>query len=157
MSRHLASITFAMLWLAPVAEAGTFSDELGRCFVSSTTADDRVALARWIFIAFSAHPGVAPISTVTDADIERSNTEIGALFMKLLLGSCHDQAKAALKYEGTVALQSSFSILGQVAGMELASSPQAQARMAGLAQHIDAAKIGELVKEPDAPPAAPAK
>jgi hypothetical protein len=109
-----------------------------------------VALARWIFFAFSAHPSVAPFSVVKASDIESANTEIGALFMKLLTDSCREKTKTALKFEGPAAIQLSFQTLGQVAGMELASNPDVQAKMSGFSKHIDEGKIKALTAEPDA-------
>ena len=140
----------SLLLLSHPVLAGPYTDDLSRCLVASTTQTDRVALARWIFIAFSAHPSVAPISAVKPADVESANAEIGSLFMKLLTDSCREKTKTALKFEGPAAIQFSFQALGQVAGMELASNPSVQARMSGFSKHIDESKIKELGTEPDA-------
>jgi hypothetical protein len=153
MTQRVALTLSGLLLLSHVAIAGPYTDDLSKCLVASTTPADRVALARWIFIAFSAHPSVAPISSVSAADIESANAEIGALFMKLLTVSCRDKAKAAFRYEGPAASQLSFQTLGQVAGMELATNPNVQARMSGMSKHIDAEKIKELTTEPDPKPA----
>ena len=133
---------------APAALAGPYTDDLSRCLVSSTTQADRVALARWIFIAFAAHPNVAPISAVKPADIDAANAEIGALFMKLLTDSCRDKAKIAFRYEGPSASQLSFQALGQVAGSELATNPGVQARMSGITKYLDADKLKSLSTDP---------
>jgi hypothetical protein len=143
-----ASMLIALTLSAQAAVAGPFSDDLGRCFVSSTSPEDRIALARWIFIAFSGHPAVAPLITVKPGDIESANAQVGDLFMRLLLTSCRDQAKKAIKFEGPTSLQSSFQTLGQVAGIELASTPEAQARMSGFAKHVDEVKLKALIEEP---------
>jgi len=72
------------------------------------------------------------------------------MLMKLLTESCRDKTKIAMKYEGPAAIQLSFQALGQVAGMELASSPEVQARMSGFAKHIDAERFKKLGSELDA-------
>src|SRR5476649_707011 len=136
------------LLFSAAACAGPYTDDLSKCLVAATTPDDRIALARWIFIAFSAHPSVAPISAVKPADVDSANAEIGDLFMKLLTNTCRERTKDALKYEGGAAIQLSFQTLGQVAGMELASNPLVQARMSGFSKHIDEAKLKELTAEP---------
>ena len=140
----------SLLLLSHTALAGPYTDDLSRCLVASTTQTDRVALARWIFIAFSAHPSVAPISAVKADDIESANAEVGSLFMKLLTDSCREKTKAALKFEGPAAIQLSFQTLGQVAGRELMANSSVQARMAGFSKHIDESKIKELTAEPEA-------
>jgi hypothetical protein len=153
MRLRTASRLFSLLLLSQAALAGPYTDDLAKCLVASTTQADRVALARWIFISFSAHPSVAPISSVKAADIESANAEVGDMFMKLLTASCREKAKIALRYEGSAAIQLSFQVLGQVAGMELASSPDVQARMSGFAKHVDEQKIKDMATEPDAKPA----
>ena len=147
MSRRFAcAITLAVL--APVtASAGPYTDDLSKCLVASTTVDDRLSLARWMFLSFAAHPSVAGIVTTKPADVDKANAEFGVLFMKLLTDSCREKTKAALSYEGPIAIQLSFQVLGQVAGMELARSPEVQARMSGVSKQIDAGKIKALVDE----------
>jgi hypothetical protein len=129
MRLRAVSALSILLFLSNAAFAGPYTDDLSKCLVASTTQADRVALARWIFISFAAHPSVAPISSVKPADIESANAEIGSLFMKLLTDSCREKTKMAIKYEGPAAIQFSFQTLGQVAGMELASNASVQARM----------------------------
>jgi hypothetical protein len=138
-----------LLATSHTAFAGPYTDDLSKCLVASTSQSDRVALARWIFISFSAHPGVAPISAVKPADVDAANAQAGQLFMKLLTESCRDKAKVAIRYEGTVAIQLSFQTLGQVAGVELASDPRVQARMSGMLKSLDENKIKSLAAESD--------
>jgi hypothetical protein len=150
MTLRATATLSCLLLFSHTALAGPYTDDLSRCLVASTTQDDRVALARWIFIAFAAHPTVAPISAVKPADIDSANAEIGTLFMKLLTDSCRDKAKTAIRYEGAAAIQLSFQALGQVAGTELASNSAVKARMSGISKFIDSDKIKELSAEPDA-------
>jgi len=150
MKSRAATALACLALLAPLAAAGPYTDDLSKCLVASTTPADRVALVRWIFIAFSAQPTVATMSAVKPADVDGANAEIGGLFMKLLTDSCREKAKLALRYEGPATIQLSFQVLGQVAGMELASSPEVQARMTGFSKHIDVEKLKELSGEPAA-------
>ncbi len=153
MNLRVAFAVSTLLMLSNAVSAGPYTDDLGKCLVASTTPSDRVALARWMFIGFAAHPSVAPISAVKPGDIDSANAEIGGLFMKLLTESCREKTKVALKFEGPAAIQLGFQTLGQVAGMELASSPSVQARLSGIKSHVDDDKIKQLIAEPlaDAP------
>ena len=63
------------------------------------------------------------------------------LLGNLLEERCFDQARAAITNEGPVALQSSFSILGQVAANELFSNPNVAAGLGSLAEYLDAATL----------------
>jgi hypothetical protein len=120
-TRYACALCIA-LSLSQLASAGPYTDDLAKRLVSSTTP----------------------------ADIDSSNAEIGDMFMRLLTDSCRDKARNALKYEGLAAIQLSLQLLGQVAGAELASNPEVQSRMAGMAKHIDEKKIKEMQSEPDA-------
>jgi uncharacterized protein YejL (UPF0352 family) len=130
------------------AGAGPYSAELGRCLVSGTTPEDRVALARWIFIAFSGHPALAPMLNLKPADIDDANRQVGQLVTRLLTTSCREQTRNVIKFEGSNAFQASFETLGQVAGGELAASPGAQERMAGVAKYFDQEKLAAAMKDP---------
>jgi hypothetical protein len=126
------------------AWGGVYADDLAKCLVSSTTEADRVSLARWIFMAFAAHPAVAPLTKATQADIDAVNAETGRLFMRLLTESCRAKSVDALRYEGANSMQQAFTVLGQVAGMELSANPAVQVRIGGLLNSIDKKKLEEL-------------
>ena len=144
----LCATAFAVIGLitSPVATAGPYADDLGKCLVASTTREDRVTLARWIFIAFAAHPSVARISSTKPSDVDSANAQVGSLFTKLLTESCSEKTKSALQNEGPSAIQLGFQVLGQVAGVELASSPEVQERMSGIIKFIDNRKLESLGK-----------
>jgi hypothetical protein len=69
----------AALLQGSAAVAGVFTDDLGRCLVNSTTKEDRVNLIRWLFVAASHHPAVKPIATVTSAQQEESDRQMGCV------------------------------------------------------------------------------
>jgi hypothetical protein len=133
------------------AAAGPFADDLGKCLVNSTTKDDRANLIRWLFVAASHHPAVKPITSVSPAQQEESDKQMGTLFMKLLTESCKSEAQKALQAEGAVTLQFAFEVLGKVAGQELFSSPEVTGNLKGLAKYIDSDKIKALTSTPPAP------
>jgi hypothetical protein len=128
------------------AHAGPYGDDMAKCLVESTTADDRVALVRWMFAAAAAHPAVASIATVTAEEREKLNISVAKLFTKLLTESCLEQSKKAIKYDGMATMQLSFQVLGQVAGQELFSNPEVAKATASLQTHIDSKRL-EMLKE----------
>lgn len=69
--------------------------------------------------------------------MDAANRQTGEMVMKILTESCPKQAEKAIQYEGASALETSFEVLGQVAGQELFSSPEVAAGMAGLVEYLD--------------------
>ncbi|HEX3397087.1 MAG TPA: hypothetical protein VHS76_10330 [Steroidobacteraceae bacterium] len=132
----------------PSAMAGVFADDLGKCLVNSTTKENRADLIRWLFVAAAHHPAVKPIASVSPAQQEESDKQMGTLFMKLLTESCKTEAQKALQAEGAVTIQTAFEVLGKVAGQELFSSPEVAGNLKGLAKYIDGDKIKALATAP---------
>lgn len=109
-----------------------YSDDLSRCLVESSTSADKLTLVKRMFTAMSLHPAVKSMSNVSDKQIDNSNKEVAALFVKLVTVACKEQTIKAIKYEGQSAIQSSFNLLGQVAAKELFSNSDVVAGMFGI-------------------------
>jgi hypothetical protein len=147
--KALSAITACMaVFYGSAAVAGVFADDLGKCLVNSTSKDDRANLIRWLFVAASHHPAVKPIASVTAAQQDESDKQMGTLFMKLLTESCKTEAQKALQTEGPGTMQFAFEVLGKVAGQELFSSPEVAGNLKGLAKYIDPEKIKALSSAP---------
>lgn len=138
------ALTLMALGAASPAMAGPYGDDLSKCLVDSTTAEDRVALVRWMFSAVSVHPAVESMATVAPDELEKSSAAVGALFMRLLTESCLEESKTAIKYEGPATLQLSFNVLGQVAGTEMFSNPEVATATAALEKYVDKDKLEHL-------------
>lgn len=126
------------------AIAGPYTDELGRCLVSSTTTEDRNALVRWMFAAASSHPAIKNFATVSPSQIDDANKVIAQLFTRLLTVSCKAKTQEAIKFEGKSAIEVSFNLLGQVAGREMFSDPRVGANIAGMEKYFDGKKLQQL-------------
>ncbi len=151
--RALSAVAACMaMFYGPAALGGAFADDLGKCLVNSTTKEDRANLIRWLFVAASHHPAVKPIATVTPAQQEESDKQMGTLVMKLLTESCKTESQKALQTEGAGTIQFAFEVLGRVAGQELFSSPEVAGNLKGLAKYIDPEKIKALSITPPAKP-----
>jgi hypothetical protein len=100
-----------------------------------------------MFAAASAHPAVKSISAVTPEQLDETNKNIGELFMRLTTESCREQTKNALSYEGILAIQGGFQVLGEVAGQEMFASPEVASGMAGLEKYIDNQAFESLMSE----------
>jgi hypothetical protein len=136
----------ALLAFGSPGHAGIYTDDLSRCLVDKTTTEDKTAFVQWIFVAMSQHPSVASMTKITAADVTHHNQVAGALVMKLLTETCVEHFKKAMKYEGAMALQTSFSVLGQAAAGELFAHPDVLKVMSGLDQYLDGEKLRALSK-----------
>ena len=139
----ISLVAGSLLLFSGAVNAGVYTDDLSRCLIESSTPEDKITLVKWMFTAMSLHPAVASLSNVTPQQRDDSNRDVANLFVKLLTQTCKDQANRAMQYEGQLALQSSFNVLGQVAGKELFMNPNVAAGMAGLERHLDKDKINK--------------
>lgn len=147
MTIRTLSLTLAMLALgAGAAHAGPYSDELGKCLVESTTAEDKTELVKWMFATAALHPAVQPIASVSEDERTQTNFNTAQLFERLLTESCLTQTQQALKYEGAAALQTGFQMLGGVAVRELFADPNVRDGMAELQRHFDAQKLLQALR-----------
>jgi len=145
MRTLVTGIVFMMasLTITP-AEAGPYGDDMAKCLVRSTSSADRSSLVQWIFAAAAAHPDVKSLVAVSQKQRDRLNKTTAKLFEKLLTASCRKETQAAVKYEGRQTIETSFNVLGQVAGRELFTDPQVTSSVAGLGKYVDQKKIQEL-------------
>ena len=134
-----------MLSLPIVAQAGPYADDMGKCLVRETGQAERTAIMKWLFAAMALHPDVQSMSTIDTAARDTINRDVGTLFQKLLVESCRSESSLAIKYEGPVALQSAFSVLGQVAMQELMSNPAVGKGFGELDRFMDQKKIRALI------------
>jgi hypothetical protein len=146
MKRHvLIAVMAAITFLPSVAKAGPFSDDMSKCFVNSTSAEDKARLVRWIFSVAALHPALGNISNVSDAQRAQLNKEMAQLIERLLTESCAAESKAALMNEGQVAMSTAFGVLGQAAMAGLFSDPTVSAASAAFAKELDQQKIRALL------------
>lgn len=127
--------------LNPCVHAGPYTDDLTRCIVSSTTRADREAFVRWMFCVIAKHPAVTPMATVPEDLRAKANEVTANLLMRLLTESCKEKAAIAISYEGPIALQTSFQVLGQVASNGLFTDPSVAAAMVEFQKYLDEDKL----------------
>lgn len=141
-----AILVFCLVPIQPVV-AGPFSDELSRCLVKQTSDADRVLLIRWIYAAMSKHPEVSDMSAVSAGDGDQLNRELGELTTVLLTERCGDAATDAVKYDGPVAIETAFGVLGQVAMQGIMSDPAVGTYIGGLEQWLDGERLKALLPQ----------
>lgn len=123
------------------AIAGTATDALITCVADNTTGKDRKDLARWVFVAMTAHPEIQPFSHVTEANRDELDKTVAALATRLLTESCRTEAKAAMEKEGSGSFNAAFGALGKLAMQELMSDPSVNLSFTRYAKYLDKAKF----------------
>jgi len=129
------------------ASAGIYSDDLAKCLVKSSSADDQLVLIQWIFAAMALHPAVLPYANISAEQRVAFDTKAGQLMGRLMTVDCRNEEIAALKFEGPSSIEASFSVLGEVAMRGIMTDPHVTKGMEGLDAHFDNAKLQELFRD----------
>lgn len=112
------------------SQAGEYADALSNCLTASTTGQDRIDLARWVFSGMSMHPQAAILAHVADKDREEVTKTAQALYARLKTQQCAKEFKNAQLQEGGAGVQAGFKVLGEMAMLELMRNPGVQAEFA---------------------------
>ena len=139
MKRTILLLSLCLVAAATNAQPAV--EAFSKCLADSTTGKDRKDLARWLFVAMGAHPDMRAIANMSPTAPQDSSKTAGQLFTKLLTESCPAQAKAAVGVAGSSAMQTSFTVLGQLAMQELMTDKDVAAGMGLLEKYIDAQKV----------------
>jgi hypothetical protein len=129
------------------ASAGPYADTLGRCAIQATSTEDRAALIRWMFIAASSNPALADLVTIPTDAREQSSRAAAGLVNRILLEGCRRETIAAVQHEGQAGIQGAFQALGQMAGIEMMTAPEAQAALRGVDRYLDTEGLEALGRE----------
>jgi hypothetical protein len=150
-------IGVALLFTATLAgvsgktAAGPYADDLSRCLVSATSAEDKNTLVKWVFSIASLHPALGSVSAVTGSQRSQMDREVAALFEALLTDRCKKQTQSALRYEGEKTIGTAFEVLGQAAMMELFSDPAVAKGLGAFTAHLDQKKLEALLGKTQEP------
>jgi len=138
----LLALAAIFVWV-PATQAQM--DPLSRCLADNTTGRDRKDMARWVFVAMSAHPEIHELAATSEETHVKTSQAMGALVTRLLTESCPSEVQAASKDDGSLALRRAFELLGQLAMMELVSDKSVAASFSQFEQYLDRAKINAVI------------
>jgi len=123
--------------------AGVYTQKLSQCLITHTNKQDRILLAKWMFVVLSQYPELKSLSKVTPDTIETYNKKIASLFERLLIKECKNEASAVLKHEPD-GMRKSFNVLGNIAAKEIMLNPNVLQTVTGYTKYLD---LNKLVKE----------
>jgi len=150
MLKSLKLLIFSVLLLTVIstnANAGPFADALGKCVVQSTTPEDKFKLMKWIFYAMLEHPNFKSIAEVSEWDKVTADKSMADLLTRLLSIECKAEVKEAVKYEKESAIESAFSLLGEVAGREIMIHPNVAKSSVEFIKFLDEEKMNRLLSD----------
>jgi hypothetical protein len=143
----LVAIPFVLI-PAPVL-AGPYADDMAKCLVKSTSAEDRTTLVKWMFSVITLHPDLTSMAAISSQQRDALTKSTGALFQKLMLETCRAEAKQAYANEGPQTFEYAFRVLGEVASRGMFTDSHVSEGMKALASTFDEKKMKELLG-PDA-------
>ncbi|MBX7249099.1 MAG: hypothetical protein K1X35_08675 [Caulobacteraceae bacterium] len=148
MRRTVFAITVACLLLsAPAtASASPSTDALSRCLVTRATSADKSALMVWMFSAISRTPAILPYVNLSERDRDEIARQAVRAFTRLIAVDCRAESVTALR-DDPAGFESAFEALGQVAGYELMSSPEAMRELQRLGDLADESVFEDLGRE----------
>jgi hypothetical protein len=144
----LRSLTLAVILAASLsAQFDPPGSALKTCLANSTTGKDRKDLAKWIFLAISAHPDMKQFVTSDAATAaEDSSRATATLVVRLLTESCVNEAKAVIRSGQTSqAMQVAFGGLGELAIRELVVDKSVQDSVRSLERYTDQRRLLEVL------------
>jgi hypothetical protein len=132
----------------PCLSLADTSVALSSCVADNTSGKQRKDLARWVFLAMSAHPDLKQY-TSSEVEIAREPTDrsIAELFEYLITEQCATEANATFRELGTPGLQVAFETLGRLAMMELMSNADASAAMSAFERFVDSVKVSTTLNK----------
>ncbi|MGN6525421.1 MAG: hypothetical protein ACTHL8_03465 [Burkholderiaceae bacterium] len=130
------------------AFADPAGDALGACLVDKSTGRDRKDLARWMFVAMTAHSEIQDLSAVTPQMREDVTRKAAQVFTRLLTVDCLDEARRTASLNGGAGMQGAGGKLGEVAMRELVTDAQVTRAIADIAKYTDMAAIAKLLQQP---------
>ena len=128
-------ISFLMLGNHVVANT-PFTDNLSTCLVRATSDDDKKVLINWIFSVVSEHPDVENI-VLSEKEKTILDIETADLMTSLLVKRCKSELLEAYKYEGDIAIETSFGVLGEIAMTGLMSNDKVLEAAQRFSKYID--------------------
>ncbi|MBE1291608.1 MAG: hypothetical protein GJ677_03870 [Rhodobacteraceae bacterium] len=134
-----------LLTSATVSFAGSATDKLSDCLVKQTTGQDRIDLLQWIVLAYAQHPDVNYVVTPHQETQVPSDKKVAALVEQLLTNRCLVQTREAVATDGDIALEAAFSVLGEVAALELMNNPKVNERVLGFAKYLDEQRLSAVL------------
>jgi hypothetical protein len=147
--RHTLTSLALGLALCTSTVAHSAGDPLAACLSQHTSAADRQAMARWVFVTMSSHPDLTPYASAqATQDAQRIQGQMAQTLTRLVTENCARETKQALRQGGPASIQSAFTTVARQALTELMSHPNVTAQLSGTVAQIDPSRWARLLLTP---------
>lgn len=137
------------LALSTSAAAQTTPEGLTRCLTQHTSAADRQAMARWVFVTLSSHPDLTPYASAQAAkDTRHIQANMAQTLTRLMTENCARETKQTLRQGGPAAIQEAFTTVARQALSDVLGHPNVAASLGGTMAHIDPGRWARLLLMP---------
>ncbi len=137
------------LILSTSATAQTPNDGLATCLAQHTSAADRQAMARWVFVTLASHPDLKPYTSKQAAqETGRIQANMAQTLTRLMTENCARETKQTLRQGGTAGIQKAFTTVARQALTDVLSHPHVAASLGDTVSHIDPSKWARLLLMP---------
>jgi hypothetical protein len=145
---RLPSLALSALLLvaAAPAVAGPATDTFRRCLAEHTSAAERKQLARWMWLSMGEHPEAKAVAPLQPGLRASADAAIGQLVTRLMADDCAAEMRSAVSMDGTAAIRSASSALGQIALRELVSDPAVQKSIEAFTNSMDDKRLDQALK-----------
>lgn len=147
--RHLWHALALGLALSTSAAAQTPTDGLATCLAQHTSAADRQAMARWVFVTLASHPDLTPYASAQAAqETGRIQANMAQTLTRLMTENCARETKQTLRQGGTAGIQKAFTTVARQALTDVLSHPHVAASLGDTVAHIDPSRWARLLLMP---------
>jgi hypothetical protein len=129
-------------------EVNVLANELGRCIVSKTTGEDRIAVAGWMLAALASAPQLKGVAEVAPARKDAADRGMARTYTRLIAKDCESQSRALFATRKPEAFGAASRPLGEIAMRELMSDPATMAALAAYANYLDNDDFKDVIPSP---------
>ena len=93
------------------------------------------------------HPDLRDVATTPESARDQASQSVANLLTRLVTETCRQQARAAVKHEGSQGMQAAFGSLGKLAIQELMTNREVNRTVSGFERFVDRRKIEAALAE----------
>jgi hypothetical protein len=127
-------------------EVRAAADRLGRCMVSKSSGEDRIAVAGWMLAAMGSAPQLKGVVTVEPGKKEQADRTMAAFFTRIMTVDCAAEAKVLFASGDRRAFELAGRPLGEIAMRELLGNPVAMDSMAAYTRYLKESDFAGVTK-----------
>lgn len=147
--RHTFTALTLGLALCASASAQNAGDTLAACLKQHTTAADRQAMARWVFVTLSSHPDLTPYASAqASQETPRIQGQMAQTLTRLVTENCARETKQALRQGGPAHIQKALTGVARQSLTDLVAHPSVATHLGGTVGQIDPSQWARLLLAP---------